>query len=60
MRYKLFLSSLSWGYLILLFGWVCAYMATGDRFGYLGLLHMLAVYFFIPLPVVLLAAVICR
>jgi endonuclease/exonuclease/phosphatase (EEP) superfamily protein YafD len=60
MKYKFYLGSLSWGYLVLLFGWLLAYLATGDHFGYLGLLHMLAVYFFIPLPVVLLAAAICR
>jgi len=60
MKYRLFLCSLSWGCLILLFGWLLAYLATGDRFGYLGLLNMLAVYFFIPLPVVLLAAAVCR
>lgn len=50
----------SWGYLLLLFTWLAFYMATGDRIGYLGLVNMIAVYLFLPLPFVLLSALFYR
>ena len=52
--------AVSWGYLLLLFTWLAFYMATGDRIGYLGLVNMIAVYLFLPLPFVLLSALFYR
>ena len=51
---------MSWGYLTFLFAWLAAYLLTGDSFGYMALLNLLAVNFFFPLPLVLLAAVFFR
>lgn len=50
----------SWVYLALLACWLLAYLTTGDRFGYLGFINLLAVYLFLPLPVVLLTAIAGR
>ncbi|MGB6423332.1 MAG: endonuclease/exonuclease/phosphatase family protein [Anaerolineales bacterium] len=52
--------AVSWGYLSLLFTWLALYMATGDHFGYLGLVNMIAVYLFLPLPFVFLSALLYR
>lgn len=50
----------SWVYLLILFTWLAAYLAAGDRFGYLAALNLLAVYLFSPLALVLLAVLSCR
>ncbi|MGB2909595.1 MAG: hypothetical protein WBB55_03340, partial [Anaerolineales bacterium] len=52
--------TVSWVYLLLLFTWLALHLATGDRFGYLGLVNMIAVYLFLPLPFVLLSALFYR
>jgi vancomycin resistance protein VanJ len=44
-------------YLILLASWFGLYVLFGDGSGYLGLANALAVYFFAPLPFVLLVAI---
>jgi len=44
-------------YLVLLFLWFLLHLIFGDGFGYLGLASAVAVYFFLPLPIVLLSAV---
>lgn len=53
-------SGASWVYLVLLFAWLAARLATGDRYGYLGMVNLLAVYLFFPLPLVLLVAILGR
>jgi endonuclease/exonuclease/phosphatase (EEP) superfamily protein YafD len=50
------LKKASVAYLALLFCWFLLYLIFGDGFGYLGLANALAVYFFFPLPIALLAA----
>jgi endonuclease/exonuclease/phosphatase (EEP) superfamily protein YafD len=50
----------AWACLAVMFTWLAAYLAAGDRFGYLALANLLAVYLFFPLPLVLLAALLCR
>lgn len=47
-------------YLIFLGVWLGATLLVGDRFVYLGLLNLLTVYLFLPLPIVLLAAILLR
>jgi vancomycin resistance protein VanJ len=54
---KKVLLSLSWFYMALLLAWLAGYIVIGDRLRYLGLINLLAVYLFIPLPVLLLAAI---
>lgn len=49
-----------WAYLAVLFGWLAVHLLSGDRHAYLALANFLAVYFFAPLPLVLLAALIGR
>ncbi len=49
-----------WIYFLLLFGWLGAYLLTGDRFAFLSALNMLAVYLFYPLPLVIIAAIFLR
>jgi endonuclease/exonuclease/phosphatase (EEP) superfamily protein YafD len=51
---------LNWTYLAILFAWLIAYLSTGDSIAYLGLVNLAAVYLFFPLPLVLLAALLCR
>jgi endonuclease/exonuclease/phosphatase (EEP) superfamily protein YafD len=62
MSRKLFLLILTacWTYLALLFAWLLAYLATGDRFGIIALANALAVYLFLPVPLVILVAVFLR
>jgi endonuclease/exonuclease/phosphatase (EEP) superfamily protein YafD len=52
---KRFLSAAIWIYFAALFAWLAAYMLSGDRFGLVSLVNILAVYLFLPLPVILLA-----
>lgn len=52
-----FLQRLSHWYFLLLFGWFFLFVAFGDGNGYLGLANSVAVYFFVPIPIVFLAAV---
>jgi vancomycin resistance protein VanJ len=54
------ISRVSWVYLVFLALWLALHLAAGDRFGHLALVNLLAVYLFLPLPVILLASVICR
>lgn len=54
------LTAAAWAYFTILFGWVVLYLLTGDRFGYLSLVNMLAVYLFLPLPVILIVAIFIR
>lgn len=60
MKYTRPLAGLTWAYLALLFTWLAAYLASGDRSGYLGLFNLLAVYLFCPLPLAILAAALAR
>ncbi len=57
---KRWLPPLVWVYFTLLFGWATVYWLTGDRNGHLALVNALAVYLFIPLPIVLLANLFLR
>lgn len=54
------LQGFSWLYTGLVLVWFAAYLLAGDRLPYLGLANLLAVYFFAPLPLVLLAGLLCR
>jgi endonuclease/exonuclease/phosphatase (EEP) superfamily protein YafD len=54
------LNMISWIYLIILFTWLAAHLLTGDRIPILALSNFIAVYFFFPLPVVLLLGIFCR
>ncbi len=54
------LQSFSWLYTALILAWFAAYLLGGDNLPYLGLANLLAVYFFAPLPLVLLAGLLCR
>ncbi len=45
-----FLHAFAWVYFTGLFGWLGAYLLTGDRFGYVALINALAPYLFLPLP----------
>jgi endonuclease/exonuclease/phosphatase (EEP) superfamily protein YafD len=49
-----------WFYYILLFTWIAAYAVLGDRFAYLGIVNLIAVYLFFLLPFGLLAAITSR
>lgn len=49
-----------WVYLTLLFVWVGFYFLSGDKFGYVGLINSIAIYLYIPLPFVLVGAVVFR
>ena len=55
-----YLTALAWVYFTGLFGWLGAYLLTGDRFGYLALVNSLALYLFFPLPIILLIALYVR
>jgi endonuclease/exonuclease/phosphatase (EEP) superfamily protein YafD len=48
------------GYFAALLGWLALYLLAGDRYGYLGMFHLLAVYLFFPLPLALVGAAFCR
>lgn len=54
--FKQVLLGLSAFYFAALFGWLLLYLLLGDGLGYLGLANSLAVYFFLPLPLVALVA----
>lgn len=49
-----------WVYFTLLFGWLVVYLVSGDRFGPLSVVNLLAVYLFIPLLLVFVAALFLR
>lgn len=49
-----------WVYLTLLFIWVGFYYLSGDHFGVIGLLNAIAIYLFIPLPLVIIGAVVMK
>jgi endonuclease/exonuclease/phosphatase (EEP) superfamily protein YafD len=49
-----------WIYLGILFAWLVAFLLAGDSITYLGLVNLAAVILFYPLPLVILAAVLCR
>ena len=54
------ISRISWAYLVLMALWLALHLVVSDRLGYLALVNLLAVYFFLPLPVILLISVIFR
>lgn len=45
-----------WVYFAMLFAWLAAYMLSGDQIPFLAAINMLAVYFFFPLPLIVLTA----
>ncbi len=57
---KRYLVASVWVYFTLLFGWLGIYLLTGDRFGLISLVNLLAVYYFAPLPLVFVAAWLTR
>lgn len=58
--FRSILAAACWVYLTLLFGWLATYLATGERFGLLAIVDLLAVYLFLPLPLVILGSVFLR
>lgn len=48
----------AWLYFLLLFSWLALYLLFGDGTGYLGIANALAVYFFLPLPLAALFALL--
>jgi endonuclease/exonuclease/phosphatase (EEP) superfamily protein YafD len=48
-----------WAYLSVLGGWLALYLLTGESFAIMAMIDYLAVYLFLPLPLVLLGAVVC-
>lgn len=51
---------LFWLYFILLFAWLIAYLFFGDASPYLGIVNLIAVYLFLPLPVAFFIALVSR
>jgi len=49
-----------WIYFTFLFGWLGIYLLTGDRIGPVSLMNLLAVYWFLPLPLIILANLFLR
>ncbi len=49
-----------WVYFSLLFGWLLLYLFSGDRLSLISLLNHLAVYLFLPLPLIFLANLFLR
>ena len=54
---KRYLIAATWVYFTILFGWLVLYMTTSDRFGPISVVNMLAVYLFLPLPLVLFVGI---
>lgn len=54
------ITTAAWVYFTILLGWLATYSITGDRFGYVSLVNMLALYLFTPLPLVFAAAPFVR
>ena len=52
--------ALAWVYYTLLFLWAALYVVTGDRYGVMAVINSLALYIFLPLPLVLPLAIIFR
>jgi vancomycin resistance protein VanJ len=52
--------ALVWVYYTLLFLWAALYFVTGDRYGVMAIINSLALYIFLPLPLVLPLAIIFR
>ncbi len=55
-----YLTAAVWVYFTILFGWLILYLTSGDRIGWLSLVNMLAVYLFLPLPLVIVANLFLR
>lgn len=49
-----------WVYFILLFIWLAAYLFFGDASPYLGIINLIAVYLFLPLPLTFVIALTSR
>jgi endonuclease/exonuclease/phosphatase (EEP) superfamily protein YafD len=49
-----------WAYFILMFGWLVAYLATGDQIREMSIVNMFAVYLFLPLPLFFIVALYTR
>ena len=58
--FKRLLSAAIWIYITALFAWLAFYLISGDQIGLVSLVNILAVYLFLPLPVVLLANLYLR
>jgi endonuclease/exonuclease/phosphatase (EEP) superfamily protein YafD len=55
-----YLTAAIWAYFTLLFGWLFLYLFSGDRISWLSMVNMLAVYLFLPLPLVVGANLFLR
>lgn len=54
------ISLICWLYLAFISSWLTLYFLIGEKFVFIAMLDYLAVYLFLPLPLVLLAALACR
>jgi endonuclease/exonuclease/phosphatase (EEP) superfamily protein YafD len=55
-----YLTAAIWVYFTLLFGWLLLYLFTGDLLMFISLANILAVYFFLPLPLILFSNLFLR
>jgi endonuclease/exonuclease/phosphatase (EEP) superfamily protein YafD len=55
-----YFTAAAWIYFSLLYGWLILYLLSGDRSGWLSMVNMLAVYLFLPLPLVFAANLYLR
>jgi len=58
--FRFILAVACWAYLTLLFGWLAVYLTTGERNGAIAIVNLLAVYLFLPLPLVILGSIFLR
>lgn len=54
------LQAFTWAYIWAVLCWFIAYLLFGDRFGFLALVNSLAVYLFLPLPILIIVAGLIR
>jgi len=57
---QIYLTATLWVYFTLLFGWLLLYSLTGDSLGAISIVNMLAVYLFLPLPIIFVFAFFIR
>jgi endonuclease/exonuclease/phosphatase (EEP) superfamily protein YafD len=60
-RFSIYVATLAcWAYFTFLFGWLAAYLLTGDRYVPVSIANFFGVYWFLPLPITLLLAIPLR
>jgi endonuclease/exonuclease/phosphatase (EEP) superfamily protein YafD len=51
------ITTASWLYFLLLFGWLAIYWSTGDHYPWISIANYFGVYLFLPLPLIVLVAI---